>query len=117
MSNDKDKVVVPLTMDADEIWSDVFGSGYEYSPWWVRVSYSNGADWDKHGVATIKHWGKEDDNVLETTKVTVEDIAKAYATLTADKWTHCGGCGLDDPDACSSDVVLQMAVFGEIVYG
>lgn len=112
-----DKVVVPLALDTDEIWSDVFGSGYEYSPWWVRVSYSPGADWDVAGTATIKHWGKDDDTVLEITQVTIEDIANAYAKLIADKWTHCGGCGLDDPDACSSDVVLQVAIFGEIVYG
>jgi hypothetical protein len=115
--DEKKLVVVPITYDADEIWSDVFGSGYEYCPWWVGVKYSDGADWDKHGVATIKHWGKEDEDVLEVTKITIEDIAKAYATLTADNWTHCGGCGLSAPDGCSSDVVLQMAVYGEIVYG
>ena len=117
METQKQMVVVPLAMDADEVWSDVFGSGYEYSPWWYKVTFSSGADWDKAGTATIKHWSKDSEDTLETTKITVEDLAKAYATLIAEKWTHCNGCGLDDPDACSSDVVLQMAVFGEIIYG
>jgi hypothetical protein len=32
--------------------------------------------------------------------------------------THCGGCDLiGDPDECSADLILQWAVYGEIVYG
>jgi hypothetical protein len=32
--------------------------------------------------------------------------------------THCGGADiLRDPDACSADILLQLAVFGEVIYG
>ena len=32
--------------------------------------------------------------------------------------THCGACDVVlDPDACSPDLLMQYALFGEIVYG
>ena len=109
--------IVPLVVDVDEVWSDVFGSGWEESPWWVRIHYGDG-DWDKPSTSVVmKHWGKEDDNVLETTTLTIDQVIAAYAKLLAQRWTHCNGCSVSDADACTSDAVLQYAIYGEFIYG
>ena len=44
------------------------------------------------------------------------DLLHTY--LAMEQKTHCGDCDLiADPDICSSDLILQHAMFGEIVYG
>lgn len=49
--------------------------------------------------------------------VTERSIAEAYVKLKLDSWTHCRGCSIDDGDACVGDAILQVATFGELVYG
>jgi hypothetical protein len=34
-----------------------------------------------------------------------------------DNYTHCGGLDIDEPDACTADAILQVAVYNELVYG
>jgi hypothetical protein len=112
-----EKITIPLEIDADEVWSDIFGSGWEHSDWWVRITHHDDGAWDKPSPITVKHWGRDDDTVIEVTHLTVEQVLTAYAKLLGERYTHCGGCPLDDPDACTSDAVLQFAVFGEFIYG
>jgi hypothetical protein len=109
------KVTVPL--DVEEVWSEIFGSGWEYSSWWVSIEYDGEGDWDKPSDITVKHWGKEDDTVIETTRLSVLQVLEAYAVLLVKGFMHCGDGPLQDADACTSDAVLQQAVFGEFIYG
>jgi hypothetical protein len=98
-------------MDADEFWSEIFGASFEIWEWWFAVNYIEG-DWDKAGTVEViaEHEGSDE---LEIKRFTVEEIASAY--------NACLAKGLDvdieNMDACSSDLVIQMAMFGEIIYG
>jgi hypothetical protein len=118
LERDDSKILVCRAVDKNELWADVFGSGWEYSPWWISVDFTNG-DWEEHGEAVIKYLDPDDADEQQTaTKtVTITDLANACSKLETQGWTHCGGEGLSDPDACTSDAVLQVAVFGELVYG
>ena len=109
-------ITIPITVDADELWSDVFGSGWEYSEWFTYVEYV-GCSWDTAGTAKVTHWSSDDEGVTEVTSVTIDDIVRGYSILASDNWLHCNGDALNNPDACTSDAILQMAIYGELVYG
>lgn len=116
------KVKVTYNKDANELWSDVFGSlgGFLDHSWLHSIHYYTGAA-DRHGLVelTIDNPAPEfDEEAIHMTKrLKVEDLATAYSKLMNDNYTHCGGCELDDPDACTADAILQVAVYGELVYG
>ena len=56
------------------------------------------------------------DNMMTRT-LTLKTLVRAYLSLDESNATHCGGYHiLYDPDACSGDLLLQQALFGEIVY-
>jgi hypothetical protein len=111
-----DKVIVPMEFDVEEIWSEVMGSGWEYSDWFENIEYDNG-DWETPCNATLYHWDKDDEEKTVITKFTPEMVVAAYAKLFGNSWTHCGGSPIDDGDACTSDAVLQHMVYGDWIYG
>jgi hypothetical protein len=98
-------------MDADEFWSEIFGASFEIWSWWFAVNYIEG-DWNKAGIVEViaEHEGSDE---LEIKRFNVEEIASAYNACVA-KGLH---VDIADMDACSSDLVIQMAMFGEIIYG
>lgn len=63
-----------------------------------------------------------DDKSEEIQKVVLvpDQIGQAFARLVEMGSTHCSGYAIEDidnADACTADLVLQMAVYGEIVWG
>ena len=88
-------------------------------------------------VASVSHWIKVvqpigdfgaieisyiDDMSDDFRKVvlTPDQIGSAFAKLVELNFTHCAGYAiedLDNSDACTADLVLQMAIYGEIVWG
>jgi hypothetical protein len=114
--NEAITVMIPVTVNAEDLWSNVFGGGWEYSSVRITVKYSEGADWQTMGSANVTIG--DDAEERKTATVTVQELAEAYGKLVAMGYHHCGApIELDDMDACSSFDVLQMAVFGELVYG
>lgn len=111
------KVTIPMQVEAEELWSDVFGSGWEYFEWFTAIKYEEGSDWDKPGTVLIKSWSPTDEDKRIITRITLDDVVEAYTTLTNKGWSHCGGSGLDNADACTSDAILQTIIYGELVYG
>ena len=113
-------VEIKMRVNADELWADVFGSIGSYAPEWLHdIRYVTGSE-TKHGLCYITAdvtdgWSMSTDTKVH--RVYVEDIAEAYGKLTSTGYSHCGGCGLDDPDACTTDALLQMVVYGKLVYG
>lgn len=110
------KITIPKRIDADELWSDVFGSGWETYEWWYGHRYEDGADWDKAGVAVITS-ASEDGEGQYITPITIDDLVLAYTRLSQSDYTHCGGFTLDAPDACTGDAILQLCIYGELVFG
>ena len=109
-------VQVPVTIDAQDLWSETFGSGWEYVAVEVDVDFQDDAAWDKPGTAIVTI-GDEDDEERQTATITVQDLANAYGKLVAMGYHHCGApIALGDFDACASFDMLQMAVFGELIY-
>jgi len=117
--DDKINIIVPISKQT--LWEATFGGGWEYMPWWTGLVYSDGGDWDKIGTGefTLTACDPDDPSEPDTTKtLTIEDLAKAYSIALAEGYEHCGGAwDLDDPDACVSDGLLQLAFFGEVIYG
>jgi len=116
LQRDDTKILICFAKDKDDLWSDIFGGGWEYMEWWVNVDYQGG-DWEKHGKAVITYMNPDDPSTTLSKELTVVDLANAWSALTESGWHHCGNNTLDDPDACTSDAVLQQAVFGELIYG
>lgn len=57
---------------------------------------------------------------LRSVALTVDQILQAFATLVENGFTHCNGYplqDLDNSDACTSDLVLQQATYGEVIWG
>lgn len=114
----KEKVFVPLPINADDLWSGVFDNLWE--PWWQKLEVVEGNErtmkvtsWDP----AAEHY----ERVHLTREVTLQDLADAYGLLLGKGQCHCYGIPLEhDPtefDACGSDFVLQTAVFGKVVFG
>jgi len=118
LERDDTKILVSKAMDKDDLWSSVFGSGWEYMDWWRNVKYLEG-DWDKSGQVVVTFLDPNDvtESKTATKRLNIVDIANAYSKLMAMGYTHCGGESIDEADACTSDALLQIAVFGEFIYG
>ena len=109
----KQTVTIPLTVDADDFWSAILGSGFETWDWWRGVTYDDNSAWDKAGHVVLKIENPDGGPTLGRV-LNVNDLAKAYA-LGKERGYDVGD--YEDFDACSGDAVLQIAVLGDIIYG
>lgn len=106
-------------INAQTVWEAVNGGLADYS-WWVSFEYGEeGTDWDTPGTLIVE---AEDPDFEEGSRHTIiktftaVDLLDAYNAL--EFQTHCGSCHLiEDPDMCSSDLILQQAMYGEILFG
>ena len=109
---------IRINIDDAELWGATFGSSGESMPWYQALTFSDGADWDKPGEATITIGIEDDEPVTRT--VTVGDLADALGRVIARPTYHCGErithASIEDSDACVADAIMQMAVLGEIRY-
>lgn len=110
-------VNIPVTLDAEELWSETFGSGWEYAEFQISVDFKNDASWETPGNAGIAIVKIHDGETWQKAEVTPQTLADAFAKLSAIGYHHCGApLALGDFDACASADMLQMAVFSELVY-
>lgn len=117
LERDDTKVLVCHAVSKNDLWSDVFGSGWEDAPWWMDIEFID-CDWETHGQAKVTCLDPDDpDEQMTMTKViTVIDLANAVSALTESGYTHCHGHSLTSADACTSDAILQRAVYDDIIY-
>lgn len=115
----------------DEVWRKTFGSGWD--TWgWSDVFYLDDADWDKPGVAEVVFYntdsieGYDEDGYPEYEKEGEAVVTPATLFVALQRVMEAGGVDpctgrpiteLSDWDACVSDVILQMAVLGDVVFG
>jgi hypothetical protein len=114
---------IETTVDINELWEAVWGSDGIGMDWCSAVRTI-----DKKG---IKLWtddfepNPQDFRVYDQYEekwidITLEQLVKGYQQALQEKATHCGDylvANLDDPDACTGDILLQYAAFGELIYG
>jgi len=115
---DKKQVVIPITVDAAEFWSAIFGAEPFIWPWWVKVDYAEGCDWETPGEVTITVADPDDAEDSTTKTLTLEDLVAAYL-IALEQYPRSVGVGWETPDfdSESSDLILQIAVQGEVVFG
>lgn len=116
-----------VEVDLDKVWEAVWGNdGQGFAYWVSAVRARDGADFHAHKNTDkdVSEWlpnphdFKIYDSIEETWhEVSTYALAKAWVDARHAGLTHCGGCSLDDPDACTEDIFLQYAVFGDVIYG
>lgn len=119
-----EKITITIDVNTHDLWSAVWsadGAGSNY--WCSKIRTIDGGD--------IALWVGEDmepnpqdftiydHEADEWYDVSLIQLANGYAKALSSGQTHCGDYPLDinDPDGCFGDIVLQHAVFGEMIYG
>lgn len=111
-------VNVDVPVDTDVLWGNMMGG---HSGYWAdnfETLDSGIIKWYKDD--NYEQPNPQDFKVLadgEWHEVTIEKLARAYVRLKLDGWNHCGHYGIEDEDSCTGDALLQIAAFGEFVYG
>lgn len=103
-------VTLRKEMDAQEFWENIFGSINFTYDWWIRVKYEGDADWHTPGQVTLTIDDGEGGKLTKT--IGMPELLDAY-----DKCIGKYLVDIDNMDEDSSDVVLQMAMFDDVVYG
>jgi hypothetical protein len=120
-----DKFTVTQEVSMNDLWEAIWGDdGGGIAYWASAIRKTDGT--------SISLWKQPDNtpNPQDFTlydaeenrwhEVTLEDLAKGYQLAVEKKVTHCGNylvSDLEDPDACTGDTIIQLAIFGEVVYG
>ena len=112
----EETVTISRKMSQTEFWSNIMGSLEFHFEWWLAVKYLDGADWDKPGAVKLTI---EDENGKPLTKkLTTQDLLLAYQHVVEKSYHHCGTTrDIENMDECASDMVLQTAMLGDVVYG
>lgn len=116
------KITKTTEVDDTLAWEAIFGALHGPSaPWITNVVYLDGAAWDKPGRVLITMWNDENEDGDPRVDVfDVIDMQEAYQLAANGELTHCNGgdvCDTEDPDACSAEMLLQLFMYGSVVYG
>ena len=100
-----------------DVWNALVGSDFVGLSHWIE---SLDCDWEKkYEEFPVTHLSQDDETSV-TTIVTSGMIVDGFKKAVIEDETHCGGCRISDlenPDSCFADVILQYAIFGELVFG
>lgn len=98
-------------------WGNIFGASAGMWSWWNGISHLTG-DWDTPGLVLLTVEDPDNEDRVISKSLRPEDIFAALAKATEFYPWHFGRRdGLLDLDASSADLVLQVAIFGDAVYG
>jgi len=121
------KVEIQLETDQiQNILEGILGTNFETYTWYESVKYDKNYEWDNHPrdidekfvtieIISPEHYEvhlDEDEEVKTVVKsLSIRDIVES--------WSKCSALGYDvkSEDAPSGDNIIQMAVFGETIYG
>ena len=106
------KVQLIQEVDANEFWSSVFGSCWETHPWWQDFKFEDGSSWDVAGCVHITAESPEDESETIARHICLPDVVRAYNVAKESyqiDW--------EELDASTSDVIIQIAVYGEAIFG
>lgn len=117
---------IPVVIDVNinDLWSAIWGSDGAGSNYWcskIRTIDGKGIDlW----IGEDLDPNPQDFTIYDHEQeiwydVSLVQLANGYARALNNGSRHCGtySLSLEDPDSCFGDIVLQHAVFGEMIYG
>lgn len=108
------KVKIEFEVDAQELWSTVFGSSpFSFGDHFTEAEYLDDANWERMGRITVEGYD-ENDNLVKKT-LDVNDLAKALPI--ANQQVYMDLFNFDNYDSICADAVMQVAVFGKVIYG
>lgn len=114
---------ITTSVDMNELWSAVWGSDGIGMDWIRMVRTADGKGiklWTDEWEPNPQPFRIYDDSEEKWYDVSLDDLVRGYQIAVEQQVKHCGYClvsDLDDPDACTGDIIIQLAVFGELVYG
>jgi hypothetical protein len=111
-----------------ELWEAIWGSDGSGIVYWAsKIRKPDGSDidlWVKGAdgrlVGNPQDFKVYDFEEEKWHACSLEQLAKGYELAVNQNLRHCGGsitADLDDADECSGDQIIQMAIFGELIYG
>lgn len=107
---------ITIEIDDADLWSEIFGSGFEKYPWWDAVDYLSDANWETPGAVALTLIDPDTPQdprrggygVVET-----RHLEKA-ASEVLQTYPH---RNIFDMDAELADMILQTAVAGRVIFG
>jgi len=118
--NKENLVIAEIAVDKEELWSSIFGSAYESHSWWLDEEFKEEGGWETIGEVTLTAWNAKNNSKEIVKSFKPDDIFDAWKKSVAEGYVHCGNYSMldvDNADACFGDIVLQIAMYGEIVWG
>lgn len=104
-----------IEIDTEEFWEAMTGSGFSNCQ--DFLTGIEGESLRTPSPLNFTHLNKDDNGESET-YLTIEQMKNAYIKALINGESHCGeSLNLDDPDACFAYIVLQYAIYGEVVFG
>ncbi len=118
MNNTKNRndFKVTLTFNSDDILEAALAPTRNVSPW----IHSMRSDSGLVQLVVDDESDKPTESGLKNVILTPSQILRAFSQLVELQATHCSGYpihDLDNSDACTADLILQQAVYGEIIWG
>jgi hypothetical protein len=107
-------VKVTISFNGNDVY-DASTQPFKHVSSWIHTM-----DTFDNGCVTLVVWDPENNSKLVNKVLTPLDITSAFARVVENGFTHCSGYpiqNLDYADACTSDLVLQQACYGEIIWG
>jgi hypothetical protein len=101
------------------IWEATLGAGFEYGGQHWKAYHFESGDYDTLGVLSVTAEDSDDESLTVTKKITAADLVAAYEKAVASDYHHCGThyVLIDEADSCWADGILQIAIYGDIIYG
>jgi hypothetical protein len=127
--NDTFTVTITKEVSYNDLWEAIWGSdGSGITYWCSKIRKPDGSDidlWIDGGEQHSLKPNPQDFKLYDAEEgqwhlVTLDNLADAYRKAFEIDAHHCGTyavTNLEDADECAGDILLQLAVFGEIVYG
>lgn len=106
--------LIKFVVDDQELWEAIFGSEpFSFGDHFTRAEYLDDANWNKIG--RVKITGINDDDAEITKTIGLNDLASALPV--ANEQVSMDLFNFDNYDAICADAVLQVAIFGKVIYG
>ena len=109
-------VTVSKTYKAGDVWEAITGTGFANLNYWINFAELD--TWQAPCDITITHQSKDGGELIKTT-LTPDQLGEAMIKAISRGFVHCSGYPLDpeDYDACFADIVLQIAIFDDVIFG